>query len=178
MLASVWLQLQEPQHGIVRELIASLAAEHATVPFQPHLTVCGGADLDPARWDAAAEYVRRSAPLPLSVKQIGISTSPEVSFRAVIIDVENTPEMRAFRDEIARICGAAIIAQPHISLLYTIDERGQRVNWAADAAKLSAIAADATERLAATEFVLDDPVVVAPERQWANIRSWKVVKSL
>src|SRR5207249_4429437 len=97
--------------------------------------------LDPASWDAAADYARR-ARLPLRVKRIGISTSTEVSFRAVIVDVENTPAMRSFRDEMARLCGAAIIAQPHISLLYTIDANGQRPDWAASAPRLSAIATD------------------------------------
>src|SRR5260370_14222241 len=97
MLASVWLQVLGAENAAVAGLIAALAKEHATMPFQPHLTVCGGADLDPARWDAAADYVPRHAKLPLRGSKTGISTSTEVSFRAVIIDIENTPEIQTFR---------------------------------------------------------------------------------
>jgi len=178
MLASIWLQPVAEHREQLRELIAALAAEHGTVPFEPHLTVCGGADLDPARWDGAADWLRHHRPLPIRARRTGISYSTEVSFRAMVIDVENTPDMRSFRDEISRRTGAAIIAAPHISLLYSLDERGQRVGWAADEVRLRAIAAECTARLAATEFSLDDPVVVAPDGEWANVGSWRVVRHL
>src|SRR5260370_597343 len=60
MLASIWLQVVGEQRATVHSLIAALSAQHGTLPFQPHLTVCGGPDLDPACWDAAADYVRHS----------------------------------------------------------------------------------------------------------------------
>ena len=170
MLASIWLQVVGEQHAILQNRIDSLAAQHGTVPFRPHLTVCGGPD--------AAEHVRRRGILPLAVKKTGISFSTAVSFRAVVIDVENAPAITSFREELCRVAGAAIEAPPHISLFYTIDDRGQRPSWAANDTRLRAIAEECAASIAATEFILDDPVVVAPDRTWTDIQSWKVVRRL
>jgi hypothetical protein len=178
MLASIWLQVVGPQRAILQNLIAALAAQHGTMPFQPHLTVCGGPDLDPACWDAAADYVRRGGLLPLAVKKTGISISTTVSTRATVIDVENAPDIGAFRAELGRIAGAAILAPPHISLFYTLDESGQRPSWAGSETRLAAIAEECAARVEATDFVLGEPVIVAPDRDWADIKSWKVVRRL
>jgi len=178
MLASMWLQLVGEERATLQNLIAALAAQHGTLPFQPHLTVCGGADLDPACWDAAANYARQSGLLPLAARKARISYSTTVWSRAVVMDVEDSPAIAAFRTALSRIAGAAILAPPHISLLYTMADRGQRPSWAGSEPRLSEIAEECAARLAATEFVLDDPVVVAPDRDWANIRSWTVVRSL
>jgi putative hydrolase of the HAD superfamily len=178
MLASIWLQVVGEQRAALQSLIASLAAAHGTVPFDPHLTVCGGPDLDRARWDAVADYVRRSTVLPLTVRRSGISYSTTVWSRAVIIDIEDDPAIAAFRGELSRIAGAAIQAPPHISLLYTRDERGQPLSWAASETRLRAIAEDCAARVEPSDFVLGTPAVVAPDGDWANIRSWKVMRGL
>src|SRR5260370_32176787 len=106
MLAAIWLHPAGEEQGILQSLIASLAARHGTAPFQPHLTVCSARDLDPAKGDAAADYVRRSRLLPLAVSKAGISFSTTTPFRAVVIEIENTPELSSFRDELRRITGA------------------------------------------------------------------------
>ena len=178
MLASIWLKVVGEQDAMLQDLIAALAAQHGTVPFQPHLTVCGGPDLDPACWDPAADYVRHSGFLPLTVRKTRISYSTTVWSRAVVIDVDDAPAIAAFRGELSRIAGAAILAPPHISLLYTVDDRGQRPGWAASETRLRAIAEDCAARVEPTEFVLGDPTVVAPDGDWTNIRSWKVVRRL
>ena len=178
MLASIWLQVIGDQFAPVRSLITSLAARHGTLPFEPHLTVCGGSNLDPAHWDAAADYARHSRLLPLTAKKARISYSTSVWSRAVVIDVEDDPAIRAFREGLSSAVGAAILAPPHISLLYTIGSEGQRPSWAESETKLKAIADDCTTRLATAEFALADPVVVAPDGDWTNIRSWRVVHSL
>jgi hypothetical protein len=176
MLASIWLQLVGEGRPSVQSLIAALAAQHGTLPFEPHLTVCGGPDLDPARWDAAADYVRQSRLLPLTVTKYRISYSTDVWSRAVVIDVEDGPAIAAFRADLSRLTGAAIQAPPHISLLYMVGERGERRRWAETT--LKRIAEECAAGLAANEFALGDPVVVAPDGDWANIRSWTVVRSL
>src|SRR5713101_17423 len=107
-----------------------------------------------------------------------ISYSTTVWSRAVVIDVDDAPAIAAFRGELSRIAGAAILAPPHISLLYTVDDRGQRPGWAASETRLRAITEDCAARVEPTEFVLGDPTVVAPDGDWTNIRSWKVVRSL
>jgi hypothetical protein len=178
MLASIWLQLVGEGRATVQNLIGTLAARHGTLPFEPHLTVCGGPDLDPVRWDAAADHVRQSGLLPLRVRKARISYSTDVWSRAVVIDIKDGPAIRAFRAELSRLTGAAILAPPHISLLYTMADQGQRPSWAGSEPRLREIAEDCAAALAASEFALGDPVVVAPDGDWANIRSWKVVRSL
>ena len=86
--------------------------------------------------------------------------------------------MRAFREELRRITGAAALIAPHISLLYTIDASQQRTEWAASAERLQAIADEAAPRIAATEFVLDDPVVNVADGDTTNIKSWTIVRHL
>jgi len=178
MPVSIWLQLSGEQNAALGRLIAALAEKHETVPFQPHLTVCSEAGLDDAAGEAAADYVRSCRLLPLTVKKLGISTSTEVPFRAVIIDVENTGPLRRFREELRRITGAGPLVQPHISLLYTIDASEQRTAWSASAERLQAIAEEAAPRIPFGEFVLDDPVVVTTAGDWTNIKSWTIVRHL
>jgi hypothetical protein len=178
MLASIWLRLAGEQCAVVQSLIKSLAEQHATPPFEAHLTVCGGTDLDPASWDAAADYVRQNGHLPITVRKTRVSFSTTVWSRAVVIDVEDDPVIRAFREALSRIAGGAIQAPPHISLLYPMGADARLLSWAGDETRLGAIAEDCEARLTASEFDLGDPVVVAPERDWANISSWKVVRSL
>src|SRR6202007_1868235 len=87
MVASIWLKLSDEQEASLRALIEGLAGAHGTVPFQPHLTVCSPQSA--ASWDAAAEYVRRSAVLPLHVAKKRISFSTTAPMRAVVIEVED-----------------------------------------------------------------------------------------
>ena len=148
------------------------------MPFQPHLTVCGAPDLTAAQSDAATDYVRRCGLLPFTLRKIGISYSTTAPFKAVVIDVENTPELRRFREDLWRIIGAAEPEPPHISLLYTIDERARRTSWSANETRLSAIAAKCAARIEHAVFVLADPVVVAPDGDWTNIGSWKIAREL
>jgi hypothetical protein len=178
MQASIWLRVHGEQQRALQNLIESLAAAHGTVPFQPHMTVCGSGDLNPALWDAAAAYVEDSGLLPLAARKIEISYSTTKWSKALVIEIENSDEIRSFREELSRITGAVIAEPPHISLLYTIGGDARPVSWVADEARLRAIAEDCETRINADEFLLDRPVVVAPEGGWQNIRSWKVIRRL
>jgi len=175
MPASIWLQPSGEQQSKLRRLIAGLAAANSTVPFAPHLTVCGAEGIDA---DAAADYVRRCGLLPFRLRKAGISCSTTKPFKAVVIEIENTPELAAFRDTLRRMAGAPEFEPPHISLLYTIDAQRQPVGWGGDANRLEAIAADCASRVNETEFLLGDPVLVAPEGNWTNIESWRVLRKL
>ena len=176
MPASIWLQVRND--AVLRGLIAELAAAHGTMPFQPHLTVCGVPAGDVAVAAAAADYAQRSAMLPLRAVRSGISYSTAAPFKAVLIDIENSRELRTFRSELRQITGAPEFEPPHISLLYTIDSHRQTVPWASDAARLREIARRCEECIENKEFVLERPVVVAPDDEWANIVSWKVIRQL
>jgi len=176
MPASIWLQLSDEQEGSLRELIERLAKAHGTVPFQPHLTVCS--PQSEASWDAAAEYVRQSAVLPMRVKKTCISYSTTAPMMAVVMYVEDAPDLRTFRGDLRRLTGAVEPPPPHISLLYGVDETGRQPSWSSDEGSLSHIAEECARRVEASEFVLDHPVIVAPDREWTNVRSWWVVQVL
>jgi 2'-5' RNA ligase len=176
MVASIWLKLSDEQEASLRSLIERLAGAHGTVPFQPHLTVCS--PQSEASWDAAAEYVRCSTALPLRVGKKRISFSTTAPMMAVVIDVEDTPDLRAFRADLRRITAAAEPPRPHISLLYGVGETGQQPGWSSDESMLKSIAEECARRVDASEFVLDRPVVVAPDGNWTNIKSWRVVREL
>jgi 2'-5' RNA ligase len=177
MLASIWLQLSDEQGAPLRALIAELARTHGTMPFQPHLTVCSPQS-NPDSWDAAAEYVRSSELLPLSVRKKRVSYSTTSPMRAVVIDVEATPNLQTFREDLRRITGAVEPPPPHISLLYTVGENGRQPSWSSDESTLKGIAEECARRVEASEFVLDRPVIVAPDGAWTNVKSWRVVRTL
>ena len=65
MVASIWLQPVGDEREILRDLIAELAAEHGTMPFEPHLTVCTIADPAAELMQAAADYITACRALPL-----------------------------------------------------------------------------------------------------------------
>jgi hypothetical protein len=176
MLASIWLRLSDLQETSLRMLIAQLADAHGTVPFQPHLTVCS--PQSETSWDAAAEYVRNSNALPIHIGKKRISFSTTAPMRAVVIEVKDTPEIRSFRDDLRRITGAVEPPPPHISLLYAVDETGQQPSWSSDHRLLRRISEECARRVDASNFVLERPVIVAPDGEWTNIRSWQAVRML
>jgi hypothetical protein len=176
MLASIWLRLSDQQEASLRALIERLASAHGTVPFQPHLTVCS--PRSEASRNAAAEYVRHSLALPLSVGKMRISFSTTAPMMAVVIYVEDSPDLRTFREDLRRITGAPEPPPPHISLLYAVDETGRQPSWSSDEAALKRIAEECARQVDATEFVLDHPVIVSPDGEWTNIRSWRAVRML
>jgi hypothetical protein len=98
--------------------------------------------------------------------------------RAVVIDVEDTPELRRFREDLRWITGAVEPPPPHISLLYGVCETGRQPSWSSDENSLKSITEECARRVEASEFVLDHPVIVAPDGEWTNIRSWGVVRTL
>src|SRR5438128_6813771 len=100
--ASIWLQLVGEQETVLQTMIAALARAHGTVAFQPHLTVCGP-PLDPAAWDAASDYVRDCRLLPLTVRKTAISHSANIPFRAIVIAVDDSANIRTFREDLRRM---------------------------------------------------------------------------
>jgi 2'-5' RNA ligase len=177
MLTSIWLQLSGEQETTLGALIAMLASTHGTVAFQPHLTVCSLRS-NPDSWDAAAEYIRGSRLLPLRVLKKRISYSTTAPMRAVVIDIEAAADLQTFRQDLRRITGAVEPHPPHISLLYSVEETGRQPSWSSDESRLKTIAEDCGRRIDAREFILDRPVIVAPDGAWSNIRSWRVVRRL
>jgi hypothetical protein len=176
-MTSIWLRPEGRQEQRLQKLINRLAEEHGTVRFAPHLTVCGIPD-DLAVPDAAAAYVRECGLLPLRVAKTAVTGAVITPFRAVFIEVENSPELREFRERLRDIVGAPPLIPPHISLLYTLDHHSQARRADFDAERLKAIAAKCAETIDDTHVTLDRPVVNSAGGGEQDVRSWKVIRSL
>src|ERR1700757_1796528 len=113
-MASIWLRPEGRQEQRLQELINRLAEEHGTVTFAPHLTVCGVPG-DLAVLDAAAAYVRDCGLLPLRVAKTAVAGMVITPFRAVFIEVENSAELREFRERLRDVVGAPTLIPPHIT---------------------------------------------------------------
>lgn len=103
--------------GEARFWIKRLARELKTVPFEPHITVVGGFEVDV---EEASGVALRLAALrqPFSVKLTGIDVANE-HFRAASLLVEPTPSLAALHDAVETALGVdRELYQPHMSLIY------------------------------------------------------------
>jgi hypothetical protein len=146
-------------------------------PFAPHLTVCGVPG-DLTVLDAAAAYARECGLLPLRVVKAAVTGAVITPFRAVFIEVENSPELREFRDRLRDIVSAPPLIPPHISLLYTLDRNSQAPRPDFDAERLTAIASGCAEAIDDAHFTLGRPVVNSAGGGEQDVRSWNVMRSL
>jgi hypothetical protein len=176
-MTSIWLQPEGRQEQVLQDLIERLATERHTVSFRPHLTVCSVPN-DPAVLDAAAAYIRVCGLPPLKVTKTAVTGAVITPFRAVFIEVENSPALRQFRERLRGIAGAPALIPPHISLLYTLDSVSQAHRPDLDAEALAAIAARCAEAIKDTEFTLSRPIVNDTGAAETNVRSWTVVREL
>ena len=99
-------------------------------------------------------------------------------FRAVFIEVENSPGLREFRERLRDIVGAPALIPPHISLLYTLDRVSQGHRPDLDPARLAAIAARCADAIKDLDFTLARPAVNSTGGAETDVRSWKVLRSL
>jgi len=176
-MTSIWLRPQGRQEQALQRLIDRMAREHRTVSFRPHLTVCSVPG-DLAALDAAVAYIKQCGLLPLTVAKTAVTGAVITPFRAVFIEVENTPGLREFRERLRDIVGAPPLIPPHISLLYTLDRVSQRHRPDLDAEMLMAIAARCAVAIEDTDFTLARPVVNSTGGAETDVRSWKIVRDL
>jgi hypothetical protein len=83
-----------------------------------------------------------------------------------------------FPEDLRRITSAAKPPPPNISLLYAVNEAGQRPSWSSNERTLKSIGEECERHLDEREFVLDRSVIVAPDRAWINIKSWWVIRKI
>jgi len=176
-MTSIWLRPEGRQEQQLQKLIDRVAEEHGTVAFAPHLTACGV----PAALgvlNAAAAYVKGCGLLPLRVEKTAVMGAVITPFRAVFIEVENSPELREFRERLREIVGAPPLIPPHISLLYTLDRNSQAPRPDFDDERLKGIAAGCAEAIDDAHFTLGRPVVNSAGGGECDVRSWNVIRSL
>jgi len=176
-MTSIWLRPQGRQEQQLQSLIDRLASEHHTVSFRPHLTVCSVSG-DLAVLDAAAAYVKECGLLPLTMAKTAVTGAVITPFRAVFIEIENSPGLREFRERLRDIVGAPALIPPHISLLYTLDRVSQGYRPDLDAEMLAAIAGRCAEVIKDTDFTLVRPVVNGASRMETDVRSWRILRYL
>ncbi len=177
MPASIWLRPTAQKTAELQRIVDRLSEAHGTVAFRPHLTVCGIPG-DLGVLDAASAYVKECGLLPLKVAKVAVTGAVITPFRAVFIEVENTPQLREFRERLRQKCGAAPLIPPHISLLYTLDRQSQEPRTDFDAARLAAIAADCAAAIPDTAFTLGRPVANSAGAAQTDISSWRVIRRL
>ena len=176
-MTSIWLRPEGRQEQQLQALIDRFAEENGTVAFAPHLTVCGVPD-NLGVLDAAAAYVREWGLLPIKAAKATVTGAVITPFRAVFIEVENSPELREFRERLRDITGARQLIPPHISLLYTLDRNSQMPRPDFDAEKLKAIAARCADEIRDTHFTLGRPVVNNADGGESNVRGWRAIREL
>jgi len=110
-----------PSPGLERRLattIAELGRRHATVAFEPHVTLLGELDLDE---EALLPLVRLLARRlrPFGVRLEGVETGPEF-FRCVFLAALETPEILRAHARARETLGVASSEayHPHLSLVY------------------------------------------------------------
>jgi glutathione S-transferase len=124
------------------------------------------------------QYVRECGLLPLRVAKAALAGMVITPFRAVFIEVENSAELREFRERLRDIVGAPTLIPPHISVLYTLDQNSQAPRPDFDAERLKTIAARCAEAIDDAHFTLGRPVVNSAGGGEADVRSWNVIRSL
>jgi hypothetical protein len=176
-MTSIWLRPQGRQEQELQNLIRRLATEHRTVSFPPHLTACSVSD-NSGVLDAASAYIRECSLLPLKLRKTAVTGAVITPFRAVFIEVENSPALSEFRERLREVVGAPALIPPHISLLYTLDRVSQSPRPDLDAEVLAAIAARCADMIEDTEFILSRPVVNGAGATETDVRNWRVIRSL
>jgi hypothetical protein len=176
-MTSIWLRPQGRQQQALQSLIDRIAGEHRTVSFRPHLTVCSIPG-DLAVLDAASAYIKECGLLPLRVAKTAVTGAVITPFRAVFIEVEDSPGLREFRERLRDIVGAPPLIPPHISLFYTLDRVTQAPRPDFNAETLAAIAARCADAIADMHFTLARPVANGSGATETDVRSWKVIRSL
>ena len=119
-----------------------------------------------------------TAPKLRRVAKVAVTGAVITPFRAVFIEVENTPQLQEFRERLRQICGAPPLIPPHISLLYTLDRESQERRSDFDAARLAAIAAGCAGAIPDAEFTLGRPIANSASGAQPDIRSWHVIRRL
>jgi len=116
--------------------------------------------------------------LPLRVAKTAVTGAGITPFRAVFIEVENSPGLREFRERLREIVGAPALIPPHISLLYALDRDSQEPRSDLDAPTLAAIAVRCAEAIKDTDFSLTQAVANSAGGAQSDVRSWKGLRSL
>jgi hypothetical protein len=176
-VTSIWLRPQGRQEQALQSLIDRMAGEHQTVSFRPHLTVCS-VPTDLAVLEAAAAYIKECGLLPLTVAKTAVTGAVITPFRAVFIEIENSPGLREFREGLRDIVGAPALIPPHISLLYTLDRVTQDHRPDLSAEMLAEIAARCAEAIKDVDFTLARPLVNSSGGAQTDVCNWKVLRSL
>ncbi len=154
---SIRLRPQGSQERMLQSLIDRNAEEHRTMSFRPHLTICEVPG-DLSALDAAAAYIAGCGLLPLTVAKTAVTGTVINPYRAVFIEVENTPALREFRERLRDIFRAPPLIPPHISLLYRLDRVTRMPRPDLDTETLAAIAARCVKAIEDRHFTLSWPI--------------------
>lgn len=127
---ALWLLLPPAERARFGDLIRTLAAQHGTPGFEPHITLLGGiAGAEATAIAAATALAHRIAPLHIRLAEIGQRDSYfQCLFVHAVPDVALLQAHRCARDAFARRDDAEFL--PHLSLVYGNLDRFQKASIA------------------------------------------------
>lgn len=150
--------------GVIREL----AARYDAPPFEPHVTVYGGAfaedeELEPVR-RVLAEAAAEGGPITLRVTGLGVT---EEYFKTLFVSFEEEPRLRRLHEMVkgAVADDSGYVLVPHLSLLYA--------DMPLEAKEMAA----GTLFLDQEEMLFDEVKIVAPDpvTGWSDARRWQTL---
>lgn len=161
---AIWLLPREPERSELRATIVRLAECHASVAFEPHVTVFAGRRAPADAVDGlVADGLAGLQPLVLRGGRYG--TSPEF-FKTVFVAFESDPVL----ERISGSLGARLHEpqsyelRPHLSLIYqTLAE--------ADRQAIVATLGPAPATLVCDELVVATP---GPADDWRAVADWRI----
>lgn len=130
-LYALWLLLPPAERARFTELIRTLAEQHGTPSFEPHITLLGGiSGAQDAVVATTAALARRIAPLHIQLAEIGQRDS---YFQCLFVHAVPVPALlranRDAREQFARGKDSEYV--PHLSLVYGDLERTRKTAIAA-----------------------------------------------
>lgn len=162
---ALWLLPPPAERARFAELIRTLARQHGTPVFEPHITLLGGIDdAQPTAVAGSAALARRIAPLRIRLGGIGQRDSYfQCLFVHAIPDAALRQAHRLARQAFARREAGEFL--PHLSLVYGILDQPQK----------AAIIAQLGGRLDG-EFLVEELALVG-YRQDDQPRDWRRIAS-
>ena len=128
---SLWLEPPAEPGVLLGAAIASLASDHGTLPFRPHVTLHGAFVLrtESAAKQAAVDVAAQLMPFDITWDRIDTGTS---YYQSVYLVCAPSAALLAAHEAASGVCGAVPAAPycPHLSLIYTEMDAAGKVELA------------------------------------------------
>ena len=128
-MIAFWLMPAPDEQAFFRSLIDLLALRFDAPRFEPHVTLFGSRDVDPARATAALGKLARVPPINLDIKRIDFS---DKFTKTLFVQFRDSAEAAALTEAVREATGSKSDYElnPHLSLLYKDLPKSEKVEIA------------------------------------------------